>query len=227
MTDDVRVIVRIACTLRQRQLLFMGTKMPQSPKIVSSIFHTTHSSRVHAVYKFKYSRSPMCTRLGQCKTKKTTHLKTWAVNKHQMPLHWSAGKSQKQRKHAGRVDRTHAALCRSCRERTRSTSSWMGKEGWCTLLHLHTCMKVAVMEGLSSEDKQRCTLTLIYIDDSSQSQIPDMENLVFPRLKKKKHHMCLCKWDAGKVNNCVMCTKYSFVCLCVRLYVLPHRHSTK
>lgn len=80
------------------------------------------------------------------------------------------------------------------REQDPPTTEWGGGE-----LHhsnLHTCMKVAVMEGLGFKDKHRYTMTLIYIDDCIESHRPYMENLVFSLFKKKTKQiktLCLCK----------------------------------
>lgn len=128
--------------------------------------------------------------LGQCKNKKKNNNKPKNLDCKQTPdasslICWEEPKTKKTR----RLSRQEACgilqklPCENKIHLQQLNGKVGGLGGGCKLLHLHTCMKVAVMEGRSFEDKRRCTLTLIYIDDCSESHIPDMENLVFPLFK--------------------------------------------
>lgn len=167
---------------------------------------------------------------AKTKYKKTTNLKTWAVNKHQMPLHWSAGKSQKQRKHTGRVDGKHAAFRRSCRVRTRSTSSLMGRGSVARCFTFTHAWRLLWWKGLSFEDKGRCTLTPIYSDYCSKSRLPHIENLLVSTCEKKQTPQAPVQvrcWNSKQLCRVYPGTqKCRFLCLCVRLCACVHKYQT-
>lgn len=91
----------------------------------------------------------MCTRLGQCKNKKQKNNKPKNLGCKQTPgasslICWEEPKTKKTHRQSRR-EACGIPQKLPCENKIHLELN--GKGECCTLLHLHTCMKVAVMEG--------------------------------------------------------------------------------